>query len=489
MKKLLFLYILLLFHSVIPANGQTQSNYPVQVNVNFRPPYSLYLSDYCNSEREKLSLVLRNRDLQEPELHVKLHLSIKAGNGLMMETRDYNELPVFTLLSGMPYNVSSSELCPYLDSKNLSIQGVLSGGRFPEGPIEICVQVLDVYTGRPLSFRSCAMAWITLNYPPLLNQPVRNQEIPFRDPLNLFFQWTPRHQALSGVEYIFTLKEIYDRQVPAESAFAYSPVVYSGAQYGLSLAYTGMYPPLIEGTRYAWQVQAVVRDGFEERNLFENNGYSEIFVFDIAQNTNQPMGVDDPNDDGNQGDDEKSGDDGQQGDDEKSGDDGQDDGNNDGDEKPGGGVTPKEEEKPKEPERCDPPTEVSGVEEKGQLKVSWIPSKSSSNYLIAFRAKELEGSSWIATTTSQSYAYINNLRRGVLYEYRVGIRCSDGSTVYGGTYEFILPDRTVQIAVECGKIPQINFENQDPISYLNPGDIVMVGDFRMTLTEVRGGNG
>jgi hypothetical protein len=327
------------------------------------------------------------------------------------------------------------------------------------------------------------MAWITLNYPPLLNQPVRNQVIPFRDPLNLFFQWTPRHQALSGVEYIFTLKEIYDRQVPVESAFAYSPVVYSGSQYGLSLAYTGMYPPLIEGVRYAWQIQAVVRDGFEERNLFENNGYSEIFAFDIAQNTNQPIEVDDPKDDGQQGDDEKSGDDGQQGDD------GQDDGNNDEDEKPGGGVTPKEEEKPKEPERCDPPTGVSGIEEKGQLKVSWTPSKSNSNYLIAFRAKELEGSSWIATTTSRSYAYINNLRRGVLYEYRVGIRCSDGSAVYGGTYEFILPDRTEQIAAECGKIPQINFENQDPISYLNPGDIVMVGDFRMTLTEVRGGNG
>ena len=499
MKKLLFIYLILLFCSVYPASGQVSpSTYPVQTNINFLPPYSLYLSDYCNSGRDKLNLVLRNRDLQEPELHVKLHLSIKAGNGLIMETRDYNDLPVFTLYSGMPYRVSAGELCPYFDSKNLLIQGVLSGGRLPEGPIEICVQVLDAYTNRPLSFKSCAMAWMTLNYPPLLTQPARNQEIPFRDPLNLFFHWTPRHQSLSGVEYVFTLKEIYDRYAPVESAFAYSPTVYSGTQYGTSLAYTGMYPPLIEGVRYAWQVRAIVRDGFEELNLFENNGYSEIFTFDIGKNANQPIVWDDGNNDDGKGDDGGGqGDDGQ-GDDGGKDDDRKDDDNKGGDDDkrgddddnkdPGGGGKPKEDEK-EEPKECIPPTGVSGIEDKGQLKVTWSPIERVSNYFVAFRAKDLEGSSWMATSTSQTYAYLNNLRRGVTYEYRVGVRCSDGSTVYGDIYEFLLPDRSVQIATECGKIPQINFENQDPIPYLNPGDVVMVGDFKMTLTEVSGGNG
>jgi hypothetical protein len=47
----------------------------------------------------------------------------------------------------------------------------------------------------------------------------------------------------------------------------------------------------LENTTYAWQVRAVVRDGFEELNIFENNGYSEIRSFSLQPACHAPTGL------------------------------------------------------------------------------------------------------------------------------------------------------------------------------------------------------
>ncbi|MDR2383067.1 MAG: hypothetical protein LBD76_04185 [Prevotellaceae bacterium] len=58
--------------------GQAQIVYPAQVNVNLIPPYSLYLDDYATGMRERISVTLFNRDLQNPNMTLKLSLTIKA---------------------------------------------------------------------------------------------------------------------------------------------------------------------------------------------------------------------------------------------------------------------------------------------------------------------------------------------------------------------------------------------------------------------------
>jgi len=288
-KLILFFGIISLFLSgnLLQAQ-QLRASYPVQVNAVLLPPYTLYLSDFCNSPREKIILMLQNRDIMEGDINVRLHVSIHAGN-IQMETKDFNVLPVFTLPPGVPTKIDQSDLCPYFQTNNLNITGAFDG-KFPEGMIEICFSVFEANSGQLISQTSCARAWVTLNRPPLLNLPQNKANYPFREPQQIVFQWTPRHQALSNVEYEFTLKEIYDSSTGIENAFAYSPTLYSTTVYNTSLPYnTAIDPPFLEDRTYAWQVRAVVRDGFEELNIFENNGFSEIRSFSLMPACKPPI--------------------------------------------------------------------------------------------------------------------------------------------------------------------------------------------------------
>ncbi|MDR1098592.1 MAG: fibronectin type III domain-containing protein [Tannerella sp.] len=291
-----FRYLLLILSLVtvacLPAKAQgLHSTYPVQVTAFLQPPYSLYFSDYSDPMRERILVTLLNRDLQESEVDVRLHVSITAGNGsLKMDTRDYNPIPVFRLQAGVPVKLSAMDLAPYFQLQNMEVRGYFDR-RFPEGMVEICFRAYEVNTGRLVSQTSCARAWLTLNRPPLLSLPLPQAVFAFKEPQQFLFQWTPRHQALSNVEYEFILKEIRDTQTAVENAFTYSAAIFSKTISGTSLNYTAMDPPLLENTTYAWQIRAIVRQGFEEQNLFENNGYSEIRTFSIGESCKPPTGA------------------------------------------------------------------------------------------------------------------------------------------------------------------------------------------------------
>ncbi len=283
--------ICLCFGTLTSHSQSLKSTYPVQVTAFMNPPYSLKLEDYYNPAKPKLSITLLNRDLMEPVVDVKLHFSIKAGNGIRLETKDYIPYPIIRLQSGSPYLLSQTDLYTYLKSENLEIQGLLTNGQFSEGMIEFCILVLEAHTNKVLSQTSCARAWITLNRPPILNLPQNSIKLPFQEPQNILFQWTPRHQGLSNVEYQFILKEIWDETAGYQAAFPYSQEIYSTTIRNSSLPYSAMMPSLMENKSYAWQVRAVAKDGIEELSLFENNGYSEIHSFSIAQSCHAPQNV------------------------------------------------------------------------------------------------------------------------------------------------------------------------------------------------------
>jgi hypothetical protein len=287
----ILIFIIFFIPVLVFGQAQLRSTYPIQATAVLYPPYSLYLSDYSNPSLEKIALVLLNRDLMESDVEVRLHISISAGNGLTLQTRDYNTLPTFHLPPGVPVRLGNSDLSAYFQLQNLTANGAFDG-KMPEGMLEVCFTVYEMRTGALVSQTSCARAWITLNRPPLLSQPFNKSIYPFREPQQFVFQWTPRHQALSNVEYEFTLKEIHGNGAAIENIFAYSPTIYSTTVSTTSMAYnTAINPPLLENTTYAWQVRAVVRNGFEELNLFENNGYSEIFSFSLQPACYAPTGL------------------------------------------------------------------------------------------------------------------------------------------------------------------------------------------------------
>ena len=264
--------------------------FPIHATVQWPAPQSPYLADYTTAGRDRLIVTLLNRDQQQPLLFAKLRLQLKSG-GFTAKNREEGAYPMLELNTGVPFRLTSIDLAPYLQPQNLQSNGNLRNGLLPTGYAEISVQVIDYYTGRPLSDWNTARAYLDVKKPPFLNLPEQDAQVALRDPLFIRFQWTPRHQGLSGTEYEFVLKELPDNGVAPQSAFAYGQEIYRTHTRSTSLSYTHLDPLLLPNRRYAWQVRALAREGVNEVGMFEHGGYSEISWFTLNDQCDAPRGL------------------------------------------------------------------------------------------------------------------------------------------------------------------------------------------------------
>ena len=264
--------------------------FPIHATVQWPAPQSPYLADYTTAGRDRLIVTLLNRDQQQPLLFAKLRLQLKSG-AFTAKNREEVTYPMLELNTGVPFRLTSIDLAPYLQPQNLQSSGNLRNGQLPTGYAEISVQVIDYYTGRPLSDWHTARAYLDVKKPPFLNLPEQDAQVDLRDPLFIRFQWTPRHQGLSGTEYEFVLKELPDNGVAPQSAFAYGQEIYRTYTRSTSLSYTHLEPLLFPNRRYAWQVRALAREGMNEVGMFEHGGYSEISWFTLNDQCDAPRGL------------------------------------------------------------------------------------------------------------------------------------------------------------------------------------------------------
>ena len=264
--------------------------FPIHATVQWPAPQSPYLADYSTAGRDRLIVTLLNRDQQQPLLFAKLRLQLKSG-GFTAKNREEVAYPMLELNTGVPFRLTGIDLAPYLQPQNLQSSGNLHNGQLPTGYAELSVQVVDYYTGRPLSDWHTARAYLDVKKPPFLNLPEQDAQVALRDPLFIRFQWTPRHQGLSGTEYEFVLKELPDNGVAPQSAFAYGQEIYRTHTRSTSLSYTHLDPLLLPNRRYAWQVRALAREGVDEVGMFEHGGYSEISWFTLNDRCDAPRGL------------------------------------------------------------------------------------------------------------------------------------------------------------------------------------------------------
>ena len=264
--------------------------FPIHATVQWPAPQSPYWADYSTAGRDRLIVTLLNRDQQQPLLFAKLRLQLKSG-AFTAKNREEGAYPMLELNTGVPFRLTSIDLSPYLQPQNLQSSGNLRNGQLPTGYAEISVQVIDYYTGRPLSDWHTARAYLDVKKPPFLNLPEQDAQVALRDPLFIRFQWTPRHQGLSGTEYEFVLKELPDNGVAPQSAFAYGQEIYRTHTRSTSLSYTHLEPLLFPNRRYAWQVRALAREGVNEVGMFEHGGYSEISWFTLNDQCDAPRGL------------------------------------------------------------------------------------------------------------------------------------------------------------------------------------------------------
>lgn len=411
------------------VSGAQTTTYPIQVNANLLPPYTPYLSDYYSGTREKLTVSLINRDQFNPTLSVRLRIIITAPGGVRVQTNDRAFFEPIQVDHGAPLRLTQDDLAPYFQPQNLLTQGTLASGRLPEGMIEFCFQAIEAYTGQVLSTSSCARAWIISQKPPLLSLPRNQENIVFREPLNVLFQWTPLQQGLTGVEYDFILKELWDNGMAPQAAFPYAPEIYRETTRSTSVLYGAMQPQLLAGKRYAWCVRAKVREGMDELNLFQNDGYTEVRTF-VVQDNCVPIQF----------------------------------------------VTATAEKK-----RLN--LEWTPLSEHIGFTVSYRLVKSMSTN------GNVDAAEWKEQAAQDPRVTLYGLQSGAMYQYRVGSYCMAGQPVYTEVMSITLPNTDSARLAQCGIMHDVSLTNREPLKELKSGDVIKASDYPVTITKVSGANG
>ncbi|MCR6641722.1 MAG: hypothetical protein NVV82_22700 [Sporocytophaga sp.] len=295
MKKLLRIYFITFLILITGRNASAQT-YPVTVNSQLIPPYSLYLSDYANPENEKLFVSLLFNDANIPTYNVKLQLTIE-GVGIKIQSKPEGYYPAITLTSGMMERLSGADLAPYFDPNNLIFQGITKeqyqkNASLPEGIYKFSIQVFDYERNKLISNKSVSQAWIVLNDPPRIVTPTCQSLIKVLYPQNIVFQWLPMHltspNASFTTEYHFRLVQILPIGRNPNDAMLSSPPIFEAVTDNSTLYYGISETQLIPGQQYAWRVQAKDKGG---KDLFKNNGYSEVCMFTYGDPCKAPVNI------------------------------------------------------------------------------------------------------------------------------------------------------------------------------------------------------
>jgi hypothetical protein len=284
MKKHILLFAIL----AISLGLYGQQKFPVTANVSLQPPYSAYFSDYVAPGANIIKFNFVFNDFREPTWQVRLKIKIESVD-LKLETRpEYKPSAPIIVTPGTSVSLSASDFAEYFDYKNLSILGgssaaFLQNGRFPEGNYVFCIEVLDYPSGIVISNTACASAWIRLNDPPRVISPQCDSYVDPTVPLNIPFQWQLFNaispNATQGTEYKVVVYEVTDPYANPFTSIANGKVLQvfeSDALRQTSLNYNLSFPALDIGKTYVYQIRA---KDIGERDLFKNNGLSEVCWF------------------------------------------------------------------------------------------------------------------------------------------------------------------------------------------------------------------
>ena len=284
----LFSYIFLFLLTTWQLIAQT---YPVQVVPMLTPPYSSKIADYANPMANRVQLQLITTDLSVQNRPVQLYVEIK-GNGLSAASAPVlSGVSPLRISGGEILRLTNAELASYFQLRNL--QGITSQqytSALPDGMYSFCFRIKDVLSGRWLSQSHCAIAYLMLNDPPILNIPTDNEQVAVTDFQNIIFSWTPRQINATNITYSFELREILDPTLDPHFAFEVSRLILKEDDLRMTtFVYDVSKPNLIPGRRYAWRVRAISTGGLAENSVFKNDGYSEVHSFVYAVNCSKPL--------------------------------------------------------------------------------------------------------------------------------------------------------------------------------------------------------
>lgn len=421
----IYLFVLFLFFNAV---GYAQL-YPVQLTPVFNSPYSVKISDYATSMDTKMQLLINPTDISISQRRVRLKLYIQ-GNGLNIQTSDYaqEQRPIY-INGGELQTLTNVDIASLFRLENLQgISAAQYANPLPEGMYNFCFEMYDFVTNQKISQKSCASLYLILNDPPLLNTPQKNEQIASTEFPNILFTWTPRQINATNVSYKFELKQLLDPTLDPQIGFQMSPTLYEETLFSTAVLYNLSMPILTPGLRYAWRVRAISTTGLSENAVFKNDGYSEIYSFKYTASCTAPTFL------------------------------------------------------------------LSESQSSKSVKITWEGVPEHTRYQVQYKKQGVRNAQWFSSNSLNKQSLITNLEPGVTYEFRVGSSCDpaeDGiqSFTYSNISTFTTPTESSGVpAYNCGIVPQINIQNQKPLTNLIQSETFKAGDFPVTILELRGEN-
>ncbi|PBI84690.1 Fibronectin type III domain protein [Flavobacterium sp. ACN2] len=433
MKKLLkYTFLLILITQCSPFGGWGNvyaQLYPVQLTPVFKSPYSVKISDYATSMDTKFQLLINPTDITISQRQVRLKLYIQ-GNGVNIRSSDYitGQRPIF-INGGEFQTLTNTDISALFRLENLQgITPLQYANPLPDGMYDFCFEMYDYITNQKISQKSCASIYLLLNDPPLLNTPQKNEQIAASDFPNIMFTWTPRQMNATNVSYKFELKQLIDPTLDPQFAFQMSPLLYEETVFSTAMLYNLSMPILTPGMRYAWRVRAISTTGLSENAIFKNDGYSEIYSFKYTAS-------------------------------------------------------------------CAAPTFLlSEAQSPTSVKITWQGIPDHTKYQLQYNKQDVRNAQWFSTNSLNTQSLITNLEPGVTYQFRVGSSCDPAtegiqSFTYSAISTFTTPTQANGVpAYNCGIIPNINIQNQKPLTNLIQTETFTAGDFPVTVLELKGEN-
>lgn len=417
--------------SLATAVVQAQVNYPVMATVQLNPPYSLYLSDYAAPDVQRMQVTLLMKDLSETNYKCRLRLKIEGFGSTLQSKAAFYTAPIL-LNGGEMVTLSGPDLAPYLDPKNLLIQGLdnsqltRNGAKLPEGIYKFTVEVLDYTRNNVISNAANAVISTFLSYPPIINLPMADTKVDALNPQNVVFQWMPRHtasfNAAFNVVYKFRLVQLIPADRNPNDALRTTRPLLETIVPQTMLVYGPGEPALTPGARYAVQVQAIEVDG---KDMFINDGYSEAVAFTYGEKCSVPQDV------------------------------------------------------------------IAAVDGRNSLKLTWSGTPAQQAFTVRYREAGDHPSQWYEEDAYMPQLVITGLKAGKKYEYQVNGQCVWGYGDYTPVQAFTMPDAEMQKGdFVCGSgSGSAAVINREDIAGLQVGDTVTAGDFRVVISKVSGGQG